>query len=122
MTDHDESQLAAAMRAALEQRDRVVKPPRFATMWTERSERRRTLLTWRPLAASAICALVVAGIVWRSADHPAPPIDPQLAHQLSSADYWRVPTDKLLAYEAAPLHADLPSPTGFQISLEESVL
>ena len=122
MTDHDESQLAAVIRAALEQRDRIVKPPRFATMWTERSERRRTLLTWRPLAASAICALVVAGIVWRSTDHSTPPIDPQLAHQLSSADYWRVPTDKLLAYEAAPLRADLPSPTGFQISLEESVL
>jgi hypothetical protein len=122
MTDRDESQLAATLRAALEQRDRVVKPPRFATLWSERSERRRTLITWRPLAASAICALVVAGIVWRSTDHSTPSIDPQLAHQLSSADYWRVPTDKLLAYEAAPLHADLPSPTGFQISLEESVL
>jgi hypothetical protein len=122
MTDNDESQLAAALRAALEHRDRAVKPPRFATMWSERSEPRRTLFTWRPLAASAICALVVAGIVWKSTDHSAAPIDPQLAHQLSSADYWRVPTDKLLAYEAAPLHADLPSPTGFQISLEESVL
>ena len=122
MTDHDESQLAATLRAALKERDSVVKPPRFATMWTEHSEHRRTLLPWRPLAASAICALVVAGIVWRSTDHSATPIDPQLAHQLSSADYWRVPTDKLLAYEAAPLRADLPSPTGFQISLEESVL
>ena len=122
MTDHHESQLAATLRAALEQRDRVVKPPRFATLWTERSERRRTFFTWRPLAVSAICALVVAGIVWRSTDHSATPIDPQLAHQLSSADYWRVPTDKLLAYEAAPLRADLPSATGFQISLEESVL
>jgi hypothetical protein len=122
MTDHDESQLAATLRAALEERDRVAKPPRFATMWTEHSGPRRTLLRWRPLAASAICALVVAGIVWRATDHSATPIDPQLAHQLSSADYWRVPTDKLLAYEAAPLRADLPSPTGFQISLEESVL
>jgi len=122
MTDHDESQLAASLRAALERRDRAVKPPRFATMWGEGSARRRVGFAWRPLAASALCALVVAGIVWRSTDHPAAPIDPQLAHQLSSADYWRVPTDKLLAYEAAPLHADLPSPAGFQISLEESVL
>jgi hypothetical protein len=122
MTDRDESQLAAALRTALEERDRVVKPPRFATLWAERSERRRTLFTWGPLAAGAICALVVAGIVWRSTNHSATPIDPQLAHQLSSADYWRVPTDKLLAYEAAALRADLPSPTGFQISLEESVL
>ena len=122
MTHRDESQLGTTLRAALERRDRVVKPPRFATLWTERRERRRPLLTWRPLAASAICALVVAGIVWRSTDHPATPIDLQLAHQLSSADYWRVPTDQLLAYEAAPLRADLPSPTAFQISLEESVL
>jgi hypothetical protein len=119
--DRNDSQVAAALRAALEQRDRVVRPPRFATMWAERSGRRTRLLTWRPLAASAICALVVAGIVWRSTDHSAA-IDPQLAHQLSSADYWRVPTDKLLAYEAAPLRADLPSATGFRISLEESVL
>ena len=49
-------------------------------------------------------------------------IDPALAHQLSSADYWRVPTDELLVYEAAPLRAELPSPTGLQISLEESLL
>ena len=78
-------------------------------------------LTWRPLAVSAACALVVAGIVWKSTDRPAR-IDPSLAHELSSADYWRVPTDELLAYEAAPLRADLPSPTGLQISLEESLL
>jgi len=122
MTEHHESQLAATLRAALEQRDRVVRPPRFATMWTERSARRGIGFAWRPLAASAICALVVAGIVWRATDQSAAQIDPQLAHQLSSADYWRVPTDKLLAYEAAPLRADLPSPAGFQISLEESVL
>jgi hypothetical protein len=125
MTDHDDrddSRLAATLRAALEERDRVVRPPRFATMWSERRARRRTALSWRPVAASAICALVVAGIVWKSTDHPAAAIDPSLAHRLSSADYWRVPTDELLAYEAAPLHADLPTPSGLQISLEESVL
>jgi hypothetical protein len=123
MTDHDDrrddSQLATALRAALEQRDRVVRPPRFAAMWRERSERRRPMLAWGPLAAA--CALVVAGIVWQSIDRPVP-IDPSLAHRLSSADYWRVPTDELLAYEAAPLHADLPAPAGLQISLEESLL
>ena len=120
--DRDDSQLAGALRAALEDRDRSVRPPRFAKMWTEQGERRRTTLAWRPVAASAICVLVLAGIVWKSIDHPAATIDPAIAHQLSSADYWRVPTDELLAYEAAPLHADLPSPTGLQISLEESVL
>ena len=118
--DRDDPRLAAALRTALEQRDRVVRPPRFATMWPDRTERRRPL-TWRPLAVSAACALVVAGIVLKSTDRPAR-IDPSLAHELSSADYWRVPTDELLAYEAAPLRADLPSPTGLQISLEESLL
>ena len=122
MTDRDESQLAAALRAALEARDRIVKPPRLAAMWTgERSARRGSGCALCALAASAICAIVVVGIVLRSTDRPTP-IDAALARQLSSADYWRVPTDKLLAYEAAPLRADLPSPTGFQISLEESVL
>jgi hypothetical protein len=123
MTDHehDDAQLAAALRTALEERDRVVRPPRFATVWPERSERRKPQLAWGPLAATAACAFVVAGIVWKSTDRPTP-IDPSLAHELSSADYWRVPTDELLAYEAAPLHADLPAPTGLQISLEESLL
>lgn len=117
----DDTRLAAALQAALEERDRVVRPPRFATLWPDGSERRRTWLAWRPLAVSAACALVVAGIVWTSTHRPAP-IDAALARQLSSADYWRVPTDELLFYEAAPLRADLPSPTGLQISLEESLL
>lgn len=117
----DDTQLATAVRAALKERDRVVRPPRFATLWPDRGERRRTGFAWRPLAASAACALVVAGIVWTSTDRPAP-IDPTLAQQLSSDDYWRVPTDELLVYEADPLRAELPSPTGLQISLEESLL
>jgi hypothetical protein len=122
MTERDDSQLATRLHAALEERDRVVRPPQFATMWPERSERRRVAFAWRAVAATAMSALVVAGIVWKSTDHPATAIDPALVHQLSSADYWRVPTDELLTYEAAPLRADLPSPTGIQISLEESVL
>lgn len=118
MSDHD---LSAALRAALEQRDRAVRPPDFAAMWTDRSERRRPMLPWRPLVASAACALAVVGIVWKSTERPAH-LDPALAHQLSSAEYWRVPTDDVLVYEAAPLSADLPSPTGLTVSLEESLL
>ena len=95
--------------------------PRFATLWPDRGERRRSGFAWRPLAASAACAFVVAGIVWKSTERPGR-IDPALAQQLSSDDYWRVPTDELLVYEAAPLRADLPSATGLQISLEESLL
>lgn len=118
----DDTQLAAALRAALKERDRVVRPPRFATLWRDRSERRSTGFTWRPFAAGGVaCALAVAVIVWTSTDRPSP-LDPALAQRLSSADYWRVPTDELLVYEAAPLRAELPSPTGLQISLEESLL
>jgi hypothetical protein len=116
----DDTQLAAALHAALKERDRATRPPRFTTLWSG-SERRRATFAWRPIAVSAACALVVAGIVWKSTERPGR-IDPALAHRLSSADYWRVPTDELLVYEAAPLRADLPSPTGLQISLEESLL
>ena len=117
----DDTRLAAALQAALKERDRVVRPPRFAMLWPDRSERPGRGFVWRPLAVSAACALVVAGIVWTSTHRPVP-IDPVLALQLSSADYWRVPTDELLVYEAAPLRAELPSATGLQISLEESLL
>jgi hypothetical protein len=119
--DRDDAGLAIALRRALELRDRAVRPPRFATMWQDRSERRGPALAWRPLVASAAAAVVVAVVAWTWTSRPAR-IDPSLAHQLSSADYWRVPTDALLAYEAPPLHADLPAPTGLHISLEESLL
>jgi hypothetical protein len=46
----------------------------------------------------------------------------ELARELSSPDYWRVPTDDLLAFAAPPLDAELPSPEGFNVSLEESLL
>ena len=46
----------------------------------------------------------------------------ELARELSSPDYWRVPTDDLLAFAAPPLNAELPLPDGFHVSLEESLL
>jgi hypothetical protein len=110
-----------ALRAALERRDMRTRAPRFATMWPQSGARRRTR-AWLPVAASALSVIVVAGLVWTSTHRPQTRIDASLAHRLSSADYWRVPTDELLTYEAAPLRADLPSPDGLQISLEESLL
>jgi hypothetical protein len=122
MTDHDDDiRLAAELRAALEQRDRVVRAPRFASLWAKQSEAHWTTRAWRPLTASAAGAIVIAALIWTRTDSPTP-IDPALAHRLSSADYWRVPTDAVLAYEAAPLRADLPSPTRPDFSLEESLL
>ena len=119
--DRDDARLASALRTALERRDRAMRAPRFATLWPDRSERRGSF-GWLPLAASAMSVLVVAGLVWTSTHRPQTRIDPSLAHRLSSAEYWRVPTDELLAYEAAPLRADLPSADGLQISLEDSLL
>jgi len=123
MTDHDEeARLAAGLRAALEQRDHIVRAPRFDRMWL--AKQRTTRWATRPLLPLATCAvavIVVAAVILLRTGSPTP-IDPALAHRLSSADFWRVPTDELLAYEAAPLRADLPSPTGPDISLEESLL
>lgn len=118
--DRDDLQLAAALRIALERRDDSTRAPRFATLWSRRGAGRNPVFTWWPLAASVLTAAVVAVLLWTLGQRPD--IDPTLARQLSSADYWRVPTDELLAYEAAPLRADLPTPTGLQISLEESLL
>jgi hypothetical protein len=123
MTDRDDdARLAAALRTALKERDRVVRPPRFAKVWPNRTEDSRTAFAWRPLIASAAAAVVIAGVMWTWRTDSPVHIDPVLAHQLSSADYWRVPTDEVLAFEPAPLDADLPSPTGVEFSLEESLL
>lgn len=120
--DRNDAPLAAALRTALEQRDRAVRAPHFAKTWPNRNQGRGTGPAWRALAASVVSAVVVASVVWTLRTDSPVSIDPSLVHQLSSAEYWRVPTDEVLAYEAAPLHADLPSPTGLEISLEESLL
>ncbi|MGH8285064.1 MAG: hypothetical protein ACRETT_04785 [Steroidobacteraceae bacterium] len=65
--------------------------------------------------------VVVAALSWMGLERETR-LDASLARELSSPDYWRVPTDELLAFAAPPLSADLPSPTGFQVSLEESLL
>lgn len=126
MTDHgDDARLATALRTALEERDRVVSPPRFAKLWRAASPPSPVTRgrMWRgPLIASAAAAVVIVAVLWTWRTASPAHIDPVLAHQLSSADYWRVPTDEVLAFEPAPLNADLPSPTGVEISLEESLL
>jgi hypothetical protein len=74
--------------------------------------------------------VVVAGLSWIWINRSGAPdssqlearVDASLARDLSSPDYWRVPTDELLAFAAPPLSVDLPSPTGFHVSLEESLL
>jgi hypothetical protein len=110
-----------ALRTALERRDSRTPAPRFSALWPQSGARRKSS-GWLPVAASALSLIVVAGLVWNSTHRPRTRIDPSLVHQLSSAEYWRVPTDEVLVYQAAPLRADLPAADGLQISLEESLL
>jgi hypothetical protein len=125
-TDRDEAALQGAIHAALSARDRTTRVPRFAQLWP--AGRTSHPVGLRPaLAACAIVALL-AGLSWvalrREASVPQAELQAtaQLARELSSPDYWRVPTDDLLAFAAPPLSADLPAPEGFDFSLEESLL
>ena len=78
-----------------------------------------------PTAFTLIEMLVAVAIVWVGVDRRSTDVDrvdATIAHQLSSSECWRVPTDGLLAYAAPPLDAELPVPDDFGISLEESLL
>lgn len=142
--ERDDAQLAAALREGLAARDRSARTPHFSALWpTARADSRdratstlaglRSATAWRPALAALAAVVVVAGLSWTWIDRSTAPdsaaqqagvanADAALAHELSSPDYWRVPTDELLAYAAPPLNADLPSPSGFELSLEESLL
>jgi hypothetical protein len=128
--DRDDAKLAATLREALAMRDRATRPPRFTSLWPQSAYGRSSTLAWRSAFAALAAVLVVTGLSWTWMNRSAPPessrqqggAEASLARQLSSPDYWRVPTDELLAYAAPPLNADLPSPSGFEVSLEESLL
>ena len=72
MTGHDdETRLAAELRAALEQRDRFVRAPRFDSLWAaSRGTTRWTTRPMRPLAAIAVAAIVIATVMWTSNGQP----------------------------------------------------
>jgi hypothetical protein len=128
--DRDDAKLAATLSEALAARDRTTRPSRFASLWPQSASGRSRTLAWRPAFSVLAAVLVVAALSWSWMDRYASPessrqqasAEAALARQLSSPDYWRVPTDELLAYAAPPLNADLPSPSGFEVSLEESLL
>jgi hypothetical protein len=122
----DDADLAQVLRAGLTARDREVRVPSFRTLWSRES--RPAFPLWRKaLAASLAVAIVAAllpfwivGLPGRGGEDAAVSIDTALAHELSSRDFWRVPSDELLAFSAPPLSAPLPEP--YEISLEESLL
>lgn len=126
--DRDDEALKSAVRDGLAARDRALPPPRFANAWLG-AERPR-IAVWRPALASGLALAAIVAVSWMFLGRPggesAPPEDlraaTELARELSSPDYWRVPTDDLLAFAAPPLNAELPLPDGFHVSLEESLL
>jgi hypothetical protein len=128
--DRDEERLRVAVRDGLVARDRAMRSPRFACSWPTMAASQRPGASLRPAFATLAAVAVLAGISWlfleRHAGDPKPPADVgaavELARELSSPDFWRVPTDDLLAFAAPPLSADLPSAEGFHVSLEESLL
>jgi len=96
--------------------------------WSDEGRPRAT--AWRPALAGGLALAAIVAVSWMFLGRPggesAPPDDlraaTELARELSSPDYWRVPTDDLLAFAAPPLNAELPLPDGFHVSLEESLL
>lgn len=128
--EHDEEGLKAAVHGALLARDHAMPAPRLARVWPGDVSTRSSKIFQQPAFAALTALVVLASVSWvffgRRGEDPVPPADLQaateLARQLSSPDYWRVPTDELLAFSASPLSADLPSAEGFHVSLEESLL
>ena len=126
--DRGDDALKSAVRDGLAARDRTLSAPRFARVWP--GERRSPVGAWRPALAGGLALTAIVAVSWillaRSGDESVPPDDlratTELARALSSPEYWRVPTDDLLVFAAPPLNAELPSPDGFHVSLEESLL
>lgn len=124
----DDEALKAAVRGGLAARDRAVTPPRFAQTWP--GAKRPRAHGWQPALAAGAALVAIVAVSWlylgRDPGEDRAPGDlgatTELAQALSSPDYWRVPTDELLAFAAPPLDAALPTPEGFNVSLEESLL
>lgn len=120
--------LKAAVRDSLAARDRALPAPRFVRTWP--GVERPRAQGWRPALVTGIALAAIVAVSWMLLGRPDGESAPlqelraatELARELSSPDYWRVPTDDLLAYAAPPLSAELPSPGGFHVSLEESLL
>ncbi|MGQ0383082.1 MAG: hypothetical protein ACT4UP_00135 [Gammaproteobacteria bacterium] len=129
LPDRDEA-LKSAVRVALQTRDHAARTPPFGRVWPAAETVRRPAAPWRPAFAAFATILVLAGVSWvyfaRDADDGTTDAGLRetaaLAQELSSPDYWRVPSDELLAFAAVPLDVNLPSPEGFNVSLEESLL
>jgi hypothetical protein len=122
----DDMDLAHALREGLAARDRATRVPAFHAVWPRES--RATLPLWQKALAASAAAVVVAallpfwivGLPGRGIQDTGP-IDTALVHELSSRDFWRVPSDELLAFAAPPLSAPFPA-TGYEVSLEDSLL
>lgn len=128
--DRGDDRLKAVVQSGLEARDRSMPAPRFPHAFAGAAESRPRGPILRPAFAALAALAVLAGATWvysgRQSELPVTDADLHaaavLARELSSTEYWRVPTDELLAFAAPPLSAELPSPEGFHVSLEETLL
>jgi hypothetical protein len=121
----DEPALASAVRSALTARDAASKVPSFGDSWPS-EQARPALIRWRTAFAALAIATVLGALSFALLDpRPEPAsaaLDPALARELSSEDFWRVPTDELLAHADPAAGIVLPSPRTLEFSLEESLL
>jgi hypothetical protein len=122
----EEARLAQQLRAALAARDRAMGPPPLEL--APRAARPSIPFpVW--VAGAAAAAAVVAFVLWTTR-YPgtrfpggASTLSAETVAELSSPDYWRVPSDRLLALAPPPVTAqELPEIPSFRVSLEESVL
>ena len=118
--------LASALRSALAARDAALLARSFESAWTATTTSRMPT-RWRPAFAAVAMATVIAALAWTLIGPMSEPpssiaLDPALARELSSDEFWRVPTDELLAHADPVGGFVLPSPQTLELSLEESLL
>ena len=124
-SEQDDLPFAGAIQRALAARDARLRVPAFSATWPSENRRARAF-GWRIALATAATVAAVGIVSWTLLRAPAAvqqeAFDPLIAQELSRPDYWRVPSDELLALAAPPLEASLPSGGDFSVSLEESYL
>jgi len=121
-----DQRLSGALRCALAARDAALPARSFESAWTSTTTSRMPT-RWRPAFAALAMAAAIGALSWTLIGPMAEPpsstaLDPVLVHEMSSEDFWRVPTDELLAHAHPAAGIVLPSPQTMELSLEESLL
>jgi hypothetical protein len=108
-----------ALNAALVERDSHIRAPAFRSLL---APRRAPRLGLAYAAGAATVAIVLFAIVVVRPPDESAGVDLALAAQLSSPDYWRGPTDRLIAQTGSGGEPVLPVLPTYEMSLEDSWL